>query len=117
MRVVAATDGALYREIHAFAEEVFPEAKKYYHVTTDVTKIPALDSLTDDQLPMLFKQNETRQLIHITYGLILNAPDTTGGYRFKERLFSLWHKHAELYTKRLELHIDRHLHALYEDIK
>jgi len=43
MLVVATTDPGLYREVHTFALSAFPEAKKYYHVTTDLTKIPALD--------------------------------------------------------------------------
>jgi hypothetical protein len=114
MRVVAMTDPVLYREVHAFALAAFPEAKKYYHVTTDLTKIPALDSLEDAQLPQLFEQNDARQLIHITYGLILNAKDAAGRYLFKERLYGLWRERAELYAERLEQHICKHLQLLYE---
>ena len=114
MCVVAMADPALYREVHTFALEMFPEAKKYYHVTTDLAKIPALDSLTDEHLPQLFEQSDARQLIHISYGLILNAKDKAGLYLFKNRLYSLWREHAELYAKRLEQHIGKHLQLLYE---
>ncbi|MEN6338983.1 MAG: tagaturonate epimerase family protein, partial [Clostridiaceae bacterium] len=113
MRVVAMTEPALYREVHAFALSVFHEATKYYHVTTDLGKIPALDSLSDAQLPSLFNQNDARQLIHITYGLILNAQDGNGDYRFKTRLYHCWRENDTLYYDRLEAHIGRHLALLY----
>ncbi|MEN6595148.1 MAG: tagaturonate epimerase family protein, partial [Clostridiaceae bacterium] len=113
MRVVAMTEPALYREVHAFALSVFHEATKYYHVTTDLGKIPALDSLSDAQLPSLFNQNDARQLIHITYGLILNAQDGNGEYRFKTRLYHCWRENDTLYYDRLEAHIGRHLALLY----
>ena len=67
MKVAAIKEPALYREIHRFALEVFAEAKKYYHVTTDLSKVPDIDGLTDGELPELFTQNNARQLIHITY--------------------------------------------------
>jgi len=91
---------------------VFHEATKYYHVTTDLNKIPSLDALSDAQLPSLFDQNDARQLIHITYGLILNAQDGNGDYRFKTRLYRCWRENDALYYDRLEKHIGRHLALL-----
>ena len=116
MRVVALRDPALYREVHAFALNAFDEATKYYHVTTDLSKIPALDALTDAELPALFTQNDARQLIHITYGLILNAKDNAGNFRFRDRLYKLWRENDELYAECLEGHIGRHISLLYQDI-
>lgn len=106
MRVVAGKAPALYREVHAYALEAFAEATAYYHVTTDLSKIPALDTLRDEELPLLFENNDARQLIHITYGLILNHGD------FGERLYGLWKREAEAYAEALERHIGRHLKAL-----
>ena len=117
MRVVAMTDPALYREVHAFALGAFDEATKYYHVTTDLSKIPAPDTLSDAQLPELFKQNDARQLIHITYGLILGAKDENGKPRFRDRLYKLWRENGEQYAKCLEEHIGKHLSMLYQDIE
>ena len=74
MKVVSQCDAALYREIHRFALEHFEEATKYYHVTTELSRIPNIDSLEDAELPGLFDLPDARQLIHITYGLILTAP-------------------------------------------
>lgn len=106
MRVVSMCDPSLYREVHAYALRAFPEATQYYHVTTDLSKIPALDTLSDDALPTLFANNDARQLIHITYGLILNHGD------FKERLYKLWREHAEAYAEALSNHIGRHMAML-----
>ena len=117
MRVVAACDPALYREIHEFAlSTAFAEARKYYHVTTDLSKIPPLDALSDGELEGLFDQNDARQLIHITYGLILTAKGADGAYRFRDRLFRLWRSREEEYARRLERHIGRHLELLYGGI-
>lgn len=111
MRLIAAVSPALYREVHAFALHHFTEAKKYYHVTTDLTMIPPLSELKDSELPTLFDINEARQLIHITYGLILSAKDGSGD-RFKTRLYKLWHTNREKYAALLEAHIGKHLELL-----
>ena len=112
MRLVEIKDPSLYREVHAFALEKFQEARVYYHVTTDLAKILALDTLEDADLPKLFELNEARQLIHITYGLILGAKNPDGNDRFKTRLYDLWREHAEGYAELLRGHIGRHLHDL-----
>ena len=107
-------DPALYREVHAFALTAFDEATKYYHVTTDLKKIPPLAALNDGELPSLFEQNDARQLIHITYGSILNAKNAAGEYRFRKQLYQLWYDHCSLYEEHLERHIGKHLQLLYQ---
>ena len=115
MRVIAQVDPALYREIHKYALSVFSEAKKYYHVTTDLSKIPDVDSLADGDLPKLFENNDSRQLIHITYGLILNKKNSNSkeaSFTFKDKLYDLWQQHGELYNQLLFRHIGKHLDLL-----
>lgn len=112
MKLVAMVDPSLYREIHAYALTAFHEATAYYHVTTDLNKVPALDTLTDAQLPELFNQNDARQLIHITYGLILNHKNPDGSFAFKDRLYKLWQQHRAEYNDLLMKHIGRHLDLL-----
>ncbi|HSK69346.1 MAG TPA: tagaturonate epimerase family protein, partial [Candidatus Limnocylindria bacterium] len=106
MRAVAETDPALYRRAHAFALEHFDEARAYYHVSARAEAVPPLDSLADAQLPGLFDQADARQLIHITYGLILSQPE------LKKALYDLWDREAEAYAARLESHIGRHMRDL-----
>ena len=114
MAVVAEQDPALYREIHQYAlDTAFTEATKYYHVTTNLDNIPGLDTLTDRELPSLFANNNARQLIHITYGLILSEKQEGGGYRFRSRLYALWRSYEREYARRLEHHIGKHLATLF----
>ena len=114
MRVVALKDPSLYRQIHAYALSRFSDAKQFYHVTTDVTRIPDLSTLKDEELPNLFTHNDSRQLIHITYGYILNAKDDAGEFVFKNKLYALWHKEEQTYRDMLKAHIGKHLDLLYK---
>ncbi|MDC7246048.1 MAG: tagaturonate epimerase family protein [Sphaerochaetaceae bacterium] len=113
MKLVAMKDPAFYRKIHAFALTAFDEVTKYYHVTTDITRIPPVDTLDDQQLVKLFEHNDSRQLIHITYGPILNKKDENGSFVFKDALYALWNTYEQLYSELLFRHIGRHLHQLY----
>ena len=112
MRVVAATDPSLYREIHRYALTVFDDARKYYHVTTDLSKIPDVSSVKDSGVAALFENNDARQLIHITYGHILTQKNPAGSFLFKDRLYKLWREHEEEYRDALAQHIGKHLRLL-----
>ena len=116
MKLVAMVDPFLYRQVHKFALSKFEEVTKYYHVTTDLSKIPDIDTLSDTELVKLFEQNDARQLIHITYGPILSTKDSSGGYLFKKYLYKLWNEHEQLYSDLLFKHIGRHLKYLYRNI-
>lgn len=117
MRVVAQKDPALYRQVHKYALTRFADAKKFYHVTTDLTKIPDVDTLSDSALDGLFEENNARQLIHITYGFILGEKNADGSFRFKDKLYSLWRTEREAYYERLYKHIGRHVRTLMQDVK
>ncbi|MDR0495617.1 MAG: tagaturonate epimerase family protein [Treponema sp.] len=112
MRVVAVADPSLYREVHSFALTVFDEARKYYHVTTELSKIPDVSVVKDEDMPKLFENNDARQLIHITYGLILGRKNPDGSFTFKDRLYRLWRDHEEEYNNALVKHIGKHLTLL-----
>lgn len=106
MRICAQKDPALYRKAHKFALESFRDATRFYHVTTDLSKIPDLENLPDEALPALFDMPDARQLIHITYGHILQNPE------LKNALYALWDREAEAYAAALERHIGHHLELL-----
>ena len=108
MKLVAMKDPSLYREVHKYALTAFEAATAYYHVTTQLDRIPNIDTLSDAQLPDLFKHTDARQLIHITYGLILNEKNADGSYTFKDRLYRLWRTYRNEYADLLESHIGQH---------
>ncbi|MBQ6883388.1 MAG: hypothetical protein IJO25_03465, partial [Clostridia bacterium] len=113
MRAVAQINPGLYREVHKYALSRFDDARKFYHVTTDLTKIPDVDTLEDDKLPWLFTLNDARQLIHITYGYILTDKDENGNYVFRDKLYTLWRENEAVYADMLYNHIGKHLSLLY----
>jgi hypothetical protein len=111
VKVIAEHDPALYRDIHAYALEKFSAAKEYYHVTTDLDKVPSLAKISDAELGQLLEINEVRQLLHITYGFILQDK-RDGNYIFRDRLYSCWSDHEKEYRSALASHIGRHLEEL-----
>ena len=88
------------------------EAKKYYHITADMNRVPNIDTLSDAQLADLMNQNDARQLIHIAYGLILTAKDKAGNSRFRDRIYSCLYQNEELYYEMLQNHIGKHIKLL-----
>ncbi len=116
MRLVAMKDARLYREIHHYALEKFSDATKLYKVSADLSNMPKIDTLSDAALPMLFSNNDARQLIHITYGHILTAKTDNGNPMFSEKLYHLWREHDAEYRRLLREHIGKHLVLLYSGI-
>ncbi|MCD6546460.1 MAG: hypothetical protein J7K69_07390, partial [Thermotogae bacterium] len=112
IKIVAMYESGLYRQIHKFALETFDKDKASYHVTTDLSKIPNVDELKDEELPKLFENNDSRQLIHITYGSILNAKDENGNYLFKNKIYRVLFEHEKEYYESIEKHIGKHLKLL-----
>lgn len=112
MKLVAMKDAALYRAVHKYALVAFNEASKYYHVTTNLANIPDVDTLSDAELPKLFENNDSRQLIHITYGLILNKKNADGSFEFKDKLYKLWRDNRDAYAELLFNHIGHHASAI-----
>ena len=112
MKLIAIYEPQLYREVHKFALESFDEARKYYVVTTNIANIPDIDTLSDEQLPELFANNDARQLIHITYGLILSASNGDGSYIYRTRLYTAWRKYKDAYCKLIADHIGHHISQL-----
>jgi len=112
VKVVAMKDPDLYREIHRFALKNFEKDRASYNLTTDLSRVPDIDTIADDKLVNLFKQNDSRQLIHITYGSILRAKDNKGKYIFKDRIYQVLFRYEEDHYRGLSNHIKRHLELL-----
>jgi hypothetical protein len=112
VRVIARRDPSLYREMHAFALERFETDRASYHVTTDLGKIPRLDTLTDAELPALMDAIDPRQLMHITYGSILTKKDEAGGFVFYDRFIKVLRDHEEEHCDTVAAHFVKHCESL-----
>jgi len=112
VRTVAKVNPDLYRRMHQYALEHFEEAKAYYHVSTDVSAIKPLSQVEDASLHLYMEDNNARQLIHITYGILLMAKDESGSPLFKTEFYNTLSDQEEAYNASLIAHIGKHLELL-----
>jgi tagaturonate epimerase len=117
VRVIAACDPVLYREIHGFALENFEKDRASYHVTTDLEAIPDVGSLADSELAALMDKVDPRQLLHITYGSLLSSRDKQGRYLFRDRIYRVLYDHEEEMYDNLDRHLGRHMETLGVPVK
>ncbi|NDJ54070.1 MAG: hypothetical protein GYB68_13435 [Chloroflexi bacterium] len=106
LRVVAAAHPDLMREIGALVRGRYGYDRRAYIVSGQVDQMPPMASLTDDQLPTLLDHPNTRQILHVTYGSVLDA--------FGDDLLETLRRHHADYTEGLRSHFVRHLSALLD---
>ncbi len=106
VHTLARAEPRLYRRLHKKAAAYFPEALKSYHITADIGTLPNVDELPDEELERYLSIPESRQMLHITYGGLLNDPE------LREPLFRALHTHEELHYELLQNHIEKHLETL-----
>ena len=68
--------------------------------------MPAPDALADAELPGLLDQFDAREVLHVTFGSVLD--------RFGERLKATLDAHEEAHYAALEAHFKRHLSPFVE---
>jgi hypothetical protein len=112
MRLVALRNPSLYRAIHRYALSKFKEASKQYHVTPDLSQIPNLQELNDQELPRLLDQEDARQLLCITDGYLLHAEDRARKNLFRDNLYHTLTQYEEEYWSLLEKRIENHLNTI-----
>ncbi len=99
LRVIAMHDPALFRELLTHAITRYPEDKASYHVSADLANVPR--DLGDAALPSLLDQFDARQVLHVTFGSLLDT--------FGEQLFAVLRAHQDTYNSVLKRHFDRHI--------
>jgi hypothetical protein len=112
MRLAALVNPPLYREMHSFGLLRFKEDSRLYGATADLTRIPELQELSDEDLPALLDQEDCRQLLTITYEALLNATNQSGESLFRDRLYHTLTRYEEDYWSMLEAHIEKYLSYL-----
>ena len=112
VRIIAMEAPGLFRRMYRYAMENLDAAKKYYHIGTSVADLPEEADIDDKALPQLLDIDGPRQLLHITYGLLLCARNIDGGYTFRQEFFTVLKEHEEDYFTALNRHIGKHLKYL-----
>ncbi len=100
---IAEKNPVLYRKIHEKALEHFEESRAHYYVSGDLGKVEALSSRKDESLIDYLSADDSRQLLHITYGFVLGDPV------LKTELYETLKENEDHYYGRLTSHIGRHL--------
>jgi tagaturonate epimerase len=101
LRAAAQVAPAFFREIMAFSIDRYETDRATYHVSAQLAKVPALETLADAELPDLLNQFDARQVLHVTFGSVLDT--------YRARLMALLDEHAAVYETLLDRHFQRHL--------
>ena len=99
LRVIAHNDPDLMREVLALALDSFEANRKSYHLSCDPTKIPT--DPTDDQVAQLMDRVDSRQVLHVGYGAILEE--------FGPRMYQMWNNNEEEHYRIIADHFVKHL--------
>jgi len=116
LRAIAGVDPAFFREILSFAREKYETDRATYHVSAQLSNVPAPSprpeagdlrlAVSDADLPGLLDHFDTRQVLHVTFGSVLDALGV--------RLLAALQGDEEAYYARLEAHFGRHLAPFVE---
>jgi hypothetical protein len=101
LRVIARQNPPLFRKMLDLAHQRFQKERKTYYLDCQPDKVPTSEQLTDDQLPDLLEQFDSRQLLHVTFGSILDV--------YGDDLYTFIADHEGGYMAGLERHFARHL--------
>jgi hypothetical protein len=99
LRVIALCDVPLFREIVEYAIEHYATDRASYHVSADANKVPT--NLDDQMWPDLLDQFDARQVLHVTFGSLLD--------QFHDRLYADLNAHDTTYRDVLKKHFDKHI--------
>jgi hypothetical protein len=103
LRLIAAVNPALFRTIATFAIDHYTEDRKTYHVSGQLDKLPDISTLSDAELPALLDQFDARQVLHVTFGSVLD--------HFQAELFDILNANLPQYHQYIKRHFDKHLAA------
>lgn len=111
LRVLAAKDPALFREVLRVALASLPDARNFYHISGAAENVAPEKSLSDAQLPGLLDQDDARQILHITYGHVLTTAEKGGG-TLGDRIHAALDRLESDYAAGLGRHLKRHTDGL-----
>ena len=112
VRLIAIHEPNLYRNIHQYALDHFAITQKYYHITPNIEDIKPIEQLTETQYQSYLEDDNARQLLHVSYGLLLTVKNDNGHYIFKDDIYAVLVKYEDEYAELLKNHIGKHLELL-----
>jgi hypothetical protein len=106
LRTVARVNPPLFREILGFSRDRYEVERATYHVSAQLARVAGPDTLSEGALAGLLDQFDARQVLHVTYGSVL---DNFGG-----RLDATLREYEEDHYALLQSHFVRHLRPFVE---
>jgi hypothetical protein len=106
LRVWAEVEPTIFRQVFDFARQRYETDRATYHVSAELAKVPAARDLSDTALPGLLDQFDARQVLHVTYGSVLD--------QFGDQLDALLRRSEDRYAATLKQHFARHLESFRE---
>jgi tagaturonate epimerase len=101
LRVIALEDPDFFRTILDFSRSHFETDRKSYYLSCDAGKVSAAETYTDEELPDLLNQFDSRQVLHVTFGSVLD--------HYGDRIKQFIRDHEDEYIAVLVSHFGRHL--------
>jgi hypothetical protein len=71
-------------------------------VSAEVAKVPDIAGMPDDQLATILDDFHGREVLHVTFGSVLNHEP------FREPFFATLRANEEVYTQIVEQHFEKH---------
>jgi hypothetical protein len=105
LQVVARRKPDLFRRIAHLSLERFSEDRASYALSANASRIPSLESFSDEDLPDLVEQFDSRQVLHVAYGSVLRSP-------LKKELRRTLAEAEKEYGNALAKHLGEHLRLL-----
>ncbi|MFP4056071.1 MAG: tagaturonate epimerase family protein [Candidatus Brocadiia bacterium] len=112
LRTVGRVAPDLLREVLDFACERYEDDRATYHVSASLGQVPRTSHLDDGELESVLDDFHARQVLHVTYGSVLNAEAEGGEPRFRDRLLEALRRNEDSYTRALQRHLGRHIEPL-----
>jgi tagaturonate epimerase len=109
LRAVAEVSPALFRGIYGFSRERYGEDRASYHVSAQVERTPAPETVSDRALVGLLDDFDVRQVLHVTFGSVLTSRAADGTARFGPALLAILRDRPDVYAACLERHFVKHL--------
>jgi len=109
LRVMAAKVPDFFREILDFSRGLYETEKKSYHVSADVRQVRSGKEYTDSQLLTLFLNDDTRQVLHVTFGRVLTERKPDGSFLFRDKIYEYLNQYEKTYYQYLREHFKKHL--------
>jgi hypothetical protein len=103
LRVIAKVDISLFSDIYKYALKQYENDRVSYHVSGVLEKTPDPDRITLSDLSVIIDQFDSRQVLHVTFGSVLDE--------FCENINKIIRENSCTYKEFLRKHFERHLKA------